>query len=141
MDVDVDVTTGTVITAIGAVLALVAAFLPWFGADAPVAGVNPPPTDGVDTTIGLLVVLIALVALAALVVLAKERADVVAAGSGAAVFLLAGLKFIDLEGATDPKVGLYLTLVAGIVLAAGGAYGYLREDEETERHGGGESLD
>lgn len=128
MEIDTDLPTGGKVTVVGVGAVLVSAFLPWFGAETP-AGVSPT-TTGIDTTIGLLVLLLALV-VGLVVVLVEWDVKTVAAsaGGGGLVALLALLKFADLGGVTGAKVGLYLALVGGIVMLVGGLVGYSQSAE------------
>lgn len=123
MDVEFERTTGSVLALVGALVAAGGTLLAWRGADTPVGNIGPAEVPGYETTLGLLVLLVALAAVVALVAMAWDRASLVAGGAGVVVVLLVLLTFLDLGGAADAKLGLYVSAVGGILLAVGGGYG------------------
>jgi hypothetical protein len=130
-------TRGQLIAGIGAVVLLVAMFLPWIGVSGPSipAGITVP--SGVETStseniwkgstldVYLLVTVIvaALPALLALTDSAEEFSFVSAATfllGVVAVILIAAFLTVDFPDGADRKYGAFIGLVAAIVVAFGG---------------------
>lgn len=130
-------TQGQLIAAIGAVVLLVAMFLPWIGVSGPSipAGITVP--GGVDTSssediwkgstldIYLLITVIvaAIPALLALTDSAEEFSFVSAATfllGVVAVILIAAFLTVDFPDGADRKYGAFIGLVAAAVVAFGG---------------------
>jgi len=97
-------------------------FLPWFGE----AGVNETGWEG-QTTTDIYLLITAMVAVAA--ALPASRALLLpgvtmpggaALLGGVATVLLIWLSFIDFPSGADRKVGVYLALLAAIVITVGG---------------------
>lgn len=108
----------------GAVATVVAAFLPWIaaGVDAGPVAVNDAVT-GIETVgVGSLVLGVAVLAL--LLVMTTDGRPVATAVGGLLIGLVALWKFVDLGGAADPGLGLYLTAVVGLAALLGGAWAY-----------------
>jgi hypothetical protein len=110
----------------GGVVAVVSGFLPWI-----TAGVSAGPIDidtavtGIDTTPGLLAVVLGVVAIGAALVLDwSDSAGAATAVAGSAVVLVAVVQLLDLGGFTGAGIGLYLTVVAGLVIAGAGLFGH-----------------
>ncbi len=97
-------------------------FLPWFG----VAGVDQTGWQGQSTTdIYLLITAMVAVAAAlpgtrALLVPGVTMSGAATLLGGVGTVLLVWLSFIDFPSGADRKVGVYLTLIAVIVITVGG---------------------
>jgi hypothetical protein len=113
---------GRLIAGVGGLLLFGFLFLPWFGQ----AGVNSTGWEGQSTT-DIYLLITAMVAVAAF--LPGSRASLIpgVSMSGAAALLgavatilLIWLSFIDFPSGADRKVGVYLALLAAIVIAIGG---------------------
>jgi hypothetical protein len=113
---------GKLIAGIGGLALFGFLFLPWFGA----AGVNETGWEGQSTT-DIYLLITAMVAVAA--ALPASRAlllpGVTMSGGAAllgavATVLLIWLSFIDFPSGADRKIGVYLALVAAIVITIGG---------------------
>lgn len=112
-------------TIAGGVLLAIAAFLPW------VTGATFGPIEvggnanGLDFDLGFLTLGAGVVA-AALAAFSDwgESAVVAALAAGGVGALLGLYKFVDLPGAVTIGIGLYLTIVGGIVAAAGAGLAY-----------------
>jgi hypothetical protein len=133
-------TQGQLIAAVGAVVLLVATFLPWIGVSGPSlpSGVSLPPGvsdavgdtsnnvwDGPTLDIYLLItaVVALLPALLALTDSAEEFSFVSAATfllGAVAVILVAAFLTVDFPDGADRKIGAFIGLVAAIVIAFGG---------------------
>lgn len=119
--------TEQLVTIAGGVLLAIAAFLPWASASislGPFGEVGGAIT-GIDDDIGF-ITLAAGVAAAALAAFSEwEESTIVAALAAGAVGAVLGLyKFVDYPGAATIEIGLYLTIVGGIVAAAGAGLAY-----------------
>lgn len=125
MELSFERSTGSVVALAGALVAAGGTFLAWRAVETPVGRVGPSAVPGYETTFGLLVLLVALVAVVALLVLDWDRARLPAAGAGVVVVVFVLLTVLDLGGAADAKLGLYVSAVGGVALAVGGGYGYL----------------
>jgi hypothetical protein len=113
---------GRLIAGVGGLLLFGFLFLPWFGQ----AGVNQTGWEGQSTT-DIYLLITAMVAVAA--ALPSTRAmllpGVTMSGAaallgGVGTVLLVWLSFIDFPSGADRKVGVYLALLAAIVIAIGG---------------------
>jgi hypothetical protein len=113
---------GRLIAGVGGLLLFGFLFLPWFGA----AGVNETGWEGQSTT-DIYLLITAMVAVAA--ALPSTRAmllpGVTMSGAaallgGVGTVLLIWLSFVDFPSGADRKVGVYLALLAAIVIAIGG---------------------
>ena len=113
---------GRLVAGVGGLLLFGFLFLPWFGE----AGVNSTGWEGQSST-DLYLLITALVAVAA--ALPSTRAMLLpgVTMSGAAALLgsvgtvlLIWLSFIDFPSGADRKVGVYLALLAAIIVAVGG---------------------
>jgi hypothetical protein len=113
---------GRLIAGVGGLLLFGFLFLPWFGE----AGVNSTGWEGQSST-DIYLLITAMVAVAA--ALPSTRAmllpGVTMSGAaallgGVATVLLIWLSFIDFPSGADRKIGVYLALVAAIVIAIGG---------------------
>jgi hypothetical protein len=129
-----DITPGQAVAAIGAAIAVVAAFLPWF-----TAGVSYGPISleggtatGLDDGLGIVTLLIGL-SILGVAALAEwvDTGAVVAAGGGIVIVALGVYKFTQFSDVVDPRIGLYLTILGGIVAAIGGGLGYVRDKQST----------
>jgi len=112
---------GRLVAGLGGLLLFGFLFLPWFGE----AGGNLTGWEG-QTTTDLYMLITAMVAVAAalpgtraLLVPGVTMSGAAAMLGGVATVLLIWLSFID-SGDADRKVGLYLALVAAILIAVGG---------------------
>jgi hypothetical protein len=125
-----DITPGQALAAVGALVIAVAAFLPWFTASVsfgPIS-VGGGTATGLDDGLGIVTLLVGLstVGVAALDDW-PDTGAVVAAGGGTVTVALGVYKFIQFGDGVDPRVGLYLTLLGGVIAAAGGVLGYVRD--------------
>ena len=113
---------GKLIAGVGGLLLFGFLFLPWFG----VAGVNETGWEGQTTTdIYLLITAMVAVAVAVPTSRAQLLPGVTMPGGAAllgsvATVLLVWLSFIDVQSGADRKVGVYLALLAAIVITVGG---------------------
>lgn len=121
---------GQKVTIVGAVVAAVSTLLPWFGAETPVD--ISPTTLGVDTTLGVVTLLVSLL-VGLLVAFLEWDVETIAVSvlGGVIVGLLALLKFADFGGVAGAKAGLYLALIGGVVMLVGGVMGYSGSDGST----------
>ena len=113
------------VSLVGAALTVVGAPLPWVSVSFVGASVSATGLDG-DGVITLV-----LAAIAGVVLLARDwdemdRIGVLALGGLVAVIGVFDL--LGLPGAASPGIGLYVTIVGGIVLATGGWMGYSNLD-------------
>jgi hypothetical protein len=113
---------GRLIAGVGGLMLFGFLFLPWFGE----GGANLTGWEGQSST-DIFLLITAMVAVAAF--LPGSRASVVPGVSmsgaaavlgGVATILLIWLAFIDFPSGADRKVGVYLALLAAIVIAIGG---------------------
>lgn len=113
---------GRLIVGLGGLLLFAFLFLPWFGE----AGVSQTGWEGQSAT-DIFLLITAMVAVAA--ALPGTRAmlvpGVTMSGAatllgGVATVLLIWLSFIDYPSGADRKIGVYLALVAAIVITVGG---------------------
>jgi hypothetical protein len=130
-------TRGQMIAAVGAVVLLVAMFLPWIGVSGPSipAGITVP--SGVDTSSSeniwkgstldvyllITVIVAALPALLALTDSAEEFSFVAAATfllGVVAVILIAAYLTVDFPDGADRKIGAFIGAAAAIAIAFGG---------------------
>lgn len=124
MEMNADLSGAEILVLASAVLAVLAAFLPWV-----TAGVQAGPVDVTASTgiegLGVLTVLLAVIAIGGVLVGHGARwAAVVTTAAGLAVFLVGGWKILDLGGVASPGIGLYLTLVGGLGIAIGGLWSH-----------------
>ncbi|MDX6606019.1 MAG: hypothetical protein QOD14_559 [Solirubrobacterales bacterium] len=129
---------GQVIAAVGAVVLLVATFLPWIGVSGPSFPAGIPVPQGISTggtsenlwkgsTLDIYLAITAVVALLpallALTDSAEEFSFVSAAtfllGAVAVILVIAYLT-VDFPGGAERKIGAYIGLGAAIVIAMGG---------------------
>ena len=131
---------GQIIAAVGAVVLLVAMFLPWIGVSGPSlpSGIQLPPgaanvagstSDNVwkgstlDIYLLITVIVAALPALLALTDSSEEFSFVSAATfllGVVAVILIAAFLTVDFPDGADRKIGAFIGLVAAVVVAFGG---------------------
>lgn len=113
---------GRLIAGVGGLLLFGFLFLPWFGA----GGVNSTGWEGQSST-DIFLLITAMVALAAF--LPGSRASLIpgvtmsgaaAVLGGVATIILIWLSFIDFPSGEDRQIGVYLALLAAIVIAIGG---------------------
>lgn len=125
MEMNADLSGAEILALASAVLAVLAAFLPWV-----TAGVQAGPVDVTASTtgiegLGVLTVLLAVIAIGGVLVGHGARwAAVVITAAGLAVFLVGGWKILDLGGAASPGIGLYFTLLGGLGIAIGGLWSH-----------------
>ena len=114
--------TEQLVTIAGGVLLAIAAFLPWASGDIIIATVQE---TGIDDGLGF-VTLGAGVVAAALAAFSdwNESAIVAALIAGVVAAVLGIYKFTTYPGGATIEIGLWLTIVGGIVVAAGGGLGY-----------------
>lgn len=120
--VDIRARQGRLIVGVGGLMLFGFLFLPWFGE----AGVNSTGWEGQSST-DIYLLITAMVAVAA--ALPSTRAmllpGVTMSGAaallgGVGTVLLIWLSFIDFPSGADRKVGVYLALLAAIVITIGG---------------------
>jgi len=131
---------GQIIAAVGAVVLLIAMFLPWIGVSGPSlpSGIKLPPgaasvagstSDNVwkgstlDIYLLITVIVAALPALLALTDSSEEFSFVSAATfllGVVAVILIAAFLTVDFPDGADRKIGAFIGLVAAVVVAFGG---------------------
>jgi hypothetical protein len=113
---------GQLIAGAGGILLFVFLFLPWFGE----GGVNSNGWEGQSST-DIFLMIVAVVAIAS--ALPAGRAPLIpgitlagaaAVLGGVATLVLIWLSFFDFPSGADRKVGVYLALLAAIVIAVGG---------------------
>ena len=131
-------TQGQLIAAVGAIVLLVAMFLPWIGVSGPSLPSGIPVPQGVstgsttenvwkgstlDVYLLITVIVAALPALLALTDSAEEFSFVSAAAfllGVVGVILVAAFLTVDFPDGADRKIGAFLGLAATIAIAAGG---------------------
>lgn len=129
MALNTDPSKPELVAGVGALLAVVGAFLPWI-----TTGVEAGPVDvstavtGVET-VGVVTLVLALAVLALLLFVTDDRLPAVTAVVGLVVGLVALWKYVDLGGAAGPGLGLYLTVLAGLVMFVGGGWGHTAQGE------------
>jgi hypothetical protein len=141
-------TQGQLIAAIGAVVLIVAMFLPWVGVSGPsvpagitlpqgVSGVGGSTSDNIwkgstlDIYLLITVIVAAVPALLALTDSAEEFSFVSAATfllGVVAVILIAAFLTVDFPDGADRKIGAFIGLVAAIAIAFGGFRAMQEED-------------
>jgi hypothetical protein len=113
---------GRLVVGLGGLLLFAFLFLPWFGQ----AGVDSTGWEGQSST-DIYLLITAMVAVAA--ALPNSRAELVPGVTmngaatllgGVATVLLIWLSFIDFPSGADRRVGVYLALLAAIVVTVGG---------------------
>lgn len=103
----------------GVVLAFIAVALPWFELSvSPGAGA----TTGYESPYGIIVIVWALVALLVtfLDVEVTDKTALVTLLSGVAIVLISLARLLTLGDGLVPRGGVYLAIVAGVLVAAGG---------------------
>lgn len=124
MALDTNPTRPELVAGGSAALAIVGAFLPWV-----TAGVQAGPVDvsasvtGIET-VGVVSLVLAIAVLALLLVVTTDHQPAATAAGGLLIALVALWKLVDLGGAAEPGIGLYLTLVAGLGVLVGGAWAH-----------------
>jgi hypothetical protein len=141
-------TQGQLIAAIGAVVLIVAMFLPWVGVSGPsvpagitlpqgVSGVGGSTSDNIwkgstlDIYLLITVIVAAVPALLALTDSAEEFSFVSAATfllGVVAVILIAAFLTVDFPDGADRKIGAFIGLVAAVAIAFGGFRAMQEED-------------
>lgn len=132
MEIDTEFSSPEMLGLLSAVVAGLAAFLPWVttGVDAGPVDVNTSST-GIEG-LGLLTLALAIVAIGVILIMDWEGQGTVGTGIiGAVVTIVAVWKVVDIDGAVSPGIGLYLTVVAGLGLVVAGAWGYQTASTET----------
>lgn len=131
MDFNRDFSTTDLVALLGAGVAVLAAFLPWVTAsvDAGPVAVDASAT-GLEELGFITLFLGVVVGAVVLVDLGIEETTVF--GLAGLVTLLVGIwEFVSLEGAADPGIGLYLTILAGLAILGAGVWDYWTEGERT----------
>jgi hypothetical protein len=125
----VGVRRGRLVAGIGGLMLFGFLFLPWFGE----GGLNSDGWEGQSST-DIFLLITAIVAVAS--ALPAGRAHLIpgvtmsgaaAVLGGVATVIMVWLSFIDFPSGADRKIGVYLALVAAIVVAVGG---YMSAQEE-----------
>jgi hypothetical protein len=116
------VSRGQQIAGLGGLLLFVFLFLPWFG----LPGASQSGWEGQSST-DIYLLITALVAVATALSAGRAFAlpglsmnGATALLGGVATIILIWLSFLDFPSGTDRKVGVYLSLIAAIVVAYGG---------------------
>lgn len=131
MDIDVDRSPPVLLGLAGAAVTVVAAFLPWVTTSAPAGPVEAGGTAMGIEGVGLATLLLGLVVGGVLVLLDWDATTlVVTAVVGLLVAGVAGWKLLSLDGVASPGVGLYLTVLAGLVVLASGLWGWFGEGSD-----------
>lgn len=113
---------GRLVSGIGGLMLFGFLFLPWFGE----AGLNSTGWEGQSTTdiylliTAMVAVAAALPATRALLLPGVTMSGAAALLGGVGTVLLIWLSFIDFPSGADRKVGVYLALLAAIVITIGG---------------------
>lgn len=127
-----DVATGQKIAGAGAVGTVVGSFLPWV--ESPL--ITLPGTDG-D---GILTLLLGLVILGIIFVRNWSKIEMFATGGiGVLTIIIAGNAFLNLGSQLENEVveisigiGLYITLISGVIMLIAGGYGITRQRAPSE---------
>jgi hypothetical protein len=113
---------GRLIAGVGGLMLFAFLFLPWFGE----AGLNSSGWQGQSSTdIYLMITAVVAIAAAAPIGRAPLLPGVTMGGAaallgGVATLILIWLSFIDFPSGADRKIGVYLALLAAIVITIGG---------------------
>lgn len=133
MDVNTDFSTPEMLGLVSAIVAGIAAFLPWV-----TAGVEAGPVDvsasntGIEG-LGVLTLILAIIAVGTILATSWEDLGTAATGIiGGVVAVVAIWKIVDINGAASPGLGLYLTVLGGIGLLVAGIWGYQSESTNKE---------
>ncbi|MFB6360507.1 MAG: hypothetical protein ABEH59_04210 [Halobacteriales archaeon] len=116
---------------VGAIVAGIAAFLPWV-----TAGIQAGPLElsasstGIEG-LGVLTLVLAVAGIGlALTMSVEERGAVLTGIVGVVIGAVAVWKITDISGAASPGVGLYLTVIGGLGLLVAGVWGHQFADRE-----------
>lgn len=124
MDVDTDFSTGQLLGVGAGLVAVVGAFLPWVVTEVSAGPVDAGGSAAGIEGLGAITLALGLVAVGAVVALDwSDRGALATALVGVAVVLVSGWKVVDLGGPASPGLGIYLTLLAGLVILASGLLG------------------
>lgn len=132
MDLNTDLSTAEVIGLVSAIVAGIAAFLPWVtaGVEAGPVAVSASST-GIEG-LGLLTLVLAVVAVAIVLLMGFDgQGSMATAVVGVIVGIVALWKIVDISGAASPGVGLYLTVLGGVGLLVAGIWGYQSRSQES----------
>lgn len=124
MDLNTDLSTAAVLGRISAVVAGIAAFLPWVtaGLEAGPLELNASST-GIEG-LGLLTLLLAVAVVGIVLTLGiEEQGSVVTSIVGVGIGAIALWKILAISGAASPGNGLYLTILGDFGLLAAGIGG------------------
>lgn len=125
MDLNTDLSSAELLGVASAIVAGIAAFLPWV-----TAGVEAGPVDVSATStgiegLGLVTLVLAVVAVAIVFVMRFEAQEPAVTGSLGVIVGVVGIwKIVDINGAASPGVGLYITVIGGLGLLLAGIWGY-----------------
>lgn len=131
MDLNRGFSTAELLGLGSAIVAGIAAFLPWVttGVEAGPVEVSASST-GIEG-LGLLTLVLAIVAIGVILAMSWEDQGTVATGIVGVIVVIVGLwKIVDIEGAASPGIGLYLTVLGGLGLAGSGVWGYQSKSTE-----------
>ena len=113
---------GRLVAGVGGVMLFIFLFLPWFGE----AGLNNNGWQGQSST-DIYLMITAVVAIASAVPLGRAvlfpgvtMGGAAALLGGVATLVLIWLSFFDFPSGADRKIGVYIALLAAIVIAVGG---------------------
>lgn len=125
MDVTIDFSPPEMLGLVSAVVAGIAAFLPWVTAGVEAGPVEVSASNTGIEGLGVLTLVLAIIAVGTILAMSWEDQGTVATGIiGVVVALVAIWKIVDINGAASPGMGLYLTVLGGIGLVVAGVWGY-----------------
>lgn len=125
MDLNTDLSTAEGVGLISAIVAGIAAFLPWVTAGVEAGFVDVSASSTGIEGLGLLTLVLAVVGIGIVLTMGiEEKGSIASAIVGMIIGILALWKIVDINGAASPGVGLYLTVLGGLGLAVAGFWGY-----------------
>lgn len=129
MELDSNVSTGDAVALGGAVLVVVGAFLQWVTRNVDAGVIEVSSSTAGSEGLGVLTIVLALVAVGVVLIKDLDVQQSVATGIvGLSVFLVSGWKVLDISDPASPGVGLYLTLLGGVMTLGAGILTH-RSDE------------
>lgn len=132
MDLNTDFSTAEVIGIVSAIVAGIAAFLPWVTAGMEAGPVSVSASGTGIEGLGLLTLVLAVAAVAIILLGSFDgQGSIATAIVGVIIGIVALWKIVDISGAASPGVGLYLTVLGGLGLVAAGIWGYQSDFRET----------